>query len=103
MICIRSFRFRLRFASSHVNRMTYCIGTVYIRQAVWMLPSNVRVLPRRAEREAAKCRCRLTAAEVTAFLSWLATERNVAAATQNQAEYAAWRRSEMFFTRPSCL
>ena len=25
------------------------------------------------------------AAEVTAFLSWLATERNVAAATQNQA------------------
>ena len=27
----------------------------------------------------------LGAAEVTAFLSWLATERNVAAATQNQA------------------
>lgn len=64
-------RFREAIRSGHYSRRTEQTYWYWVRYFVFFHG-------RRHPRE-------LGAAEVTAFLSWLATERNVAAATQNQA------------------
>jgi integron integrase len=63
-------RFRAAIRSRHYSRRTEKSYWFWIRAS-----SSPRQAPSRG----------MGAAEVTAFLSWLATERNVAAATQNQA------------------
>src|SRR5258708_26675409 len=64
-------RFREAIRSRHYGRRTEKTYWYWVRYFVFFHG-------KRHPRE-------LGAAEVTAFLSWLATERNVAAATQNQA------------------